>query len=114
MTLAEQPGVAETLEEKVDRLMTEGFIGAAGAARLLGKFRGDRPVHPSTIVRLLHDGRLEGIRVNGKWRTTRQAIVRLIAAQNGTAGVTVAPPRPPATRTKSSERAAAELERRGA
>lgn len=83
-----QPG--EHIEELVDRILTEGPIGMAGAARLYGTYRGGRPTHPSTPTRhhlrgvTLPDGsviRLEAVRIAGRLMTSRPAIVRFLTAQ---------------------------------
>lgn len=76
--------------ECLDQLLSEGPIPSAEAARLLGRLRGGRPLHPSTVTRWIHHGhrlhdgtrvRLAGLFVGGKVCTTRQALLRFLAAQ---------------------------------
>lgn len=96
------------------------------AAKRFPSARMGRPVHSSCVWRWMRDGirlpggqvvRLEAARVSGRWLTSEPALARFIAAQTPT--VEPAPlsssavPRSPARRQKSSERAAAELERLG-
>ena len=58
--------------------------------------------------------RLEAARLAGKWITTPQAIVRFLEAQTPQFDDAPAPtPRATSRRQRESERAAAELERRG-
>jgi hypothetical protein len=107
----------------VDRILSEGPIGASEAARLLGVFRGGRSTHPSTPVRWmlsgvqLADGRrlkLEHIRVANRLMTSRPALVRFLVAQQSPDAVLDAEPvRTPASRRRAAARAEEELARRG-
>lgn len=74
----------------IDRLLDEGAVGVCEIARLAGKFRRGRPTHASTVTRWITVGvvvgggrvlKLEGIRLNGRWVSSRAALVRFIAAQ---------------------------------
>ena len=113
--------------ELVTRLLEEGPIGMAVAARQVGVFRQGKPTHTSTLTRWIIDGvpapdggvvRLEGIRVNGRWMTSRPALIRFLACQQGDAAsarpkATAPAIRPPATRRRASEAAGRELEQGG-
>lgn len=77
--------------ELVERIVSEGPIGLAAAAKLYGVYRGDRPTAPSTPYRHhtkgvpLADGtivKLEAIRISGRVMTSRAAVLRFFAAQN--------------------------------
>ena len=80
-----------TPETLVERLVEEGLISMAAAARLYGQARTNVPTHRSTPARhalrgvRLPDGRLlklESVRVNGQLRTSRAAVLRFFALQN--------------------------------
>ena len=120
------PGVAKVvlllgddvglIRERARRLV----VTVAGAARLFGDFQEDTPLHPSTLVRWITRGvkladgrrvRLEAARVGAKFVTSKEAVLRFVAAQTEAGNPTGADaPRTPAARTRASEKAAAELE----
>ncbi|QDU21822.1 DUF1580 domain-containing protein [Urbifossiella limnaea] len=108
----------------VDRLLTEGPIGPAAAARLYGSYRSGRPTHPSTVVRHIQEGvrladgttlRLEGVRIGGRLVTSRAAVVRFVAAQQPAAAEQPAatPPRSPAQRATAADAAGERLKALG-
>ncbi len=82
------PPVANT-SPLIDRLLDEGAVGVCEVARLAGKFRRGRPTHATTVTRWITAGvttpggvvRLEAVRLNGRWVSSRAALVRFIAAQ---------------------------------
>ena len=111
----------------VETIIAEGPIGMGPAARLLGTFQGGRACHPGTVTRwavagIRHSGavlKLEAVRVGGRLVTSRAAVVRFLAAQQGDVKVATlvseSPSlRSPSIRQASSERAAAQLEAQGA
>src|SRR6478672_11134742 len=64
---------------------TEHLIRLDEATLLVGKGRNGRPVHVTTILRWISTGQrapggnivhLEGIRIGGSWRTSREALQR--------------------------------------
>ncbi len=78
------------IEEHIERLIAEGSIGMAEAARMMGTFRDGKRCHTSTISRWcspgikLPDGRvirLEHYRSAGRMMTSRAALIRFIAKQ---------------------------------
>lgn len=80
----------EPVQDLIDRILSEGPVGMAAAARLYGTFRQDRPTHPSTPTRhalqgvRLPDGRvvrLETVRIAGRLVTSRAAVIRFLVAQ---------------------------------
>ena len=112
----------------IDQLLDEGPLGVCEIARLAGKFRRGRPTHASTVTRWITVGvaleggavlKLEGVRLNGRWVSSRAALVRFIAAQqvarasgrSRTAPVQVA--RRNRDVGRASERAASRLEAAG-
>lgn len=110
-----------TEADAVGRLLAEGPIGMAAAARLLGSFGGDRPTHPSTVTRWavkgvkLADGsalRLEAVRIGGRLATSHAAVVRFLVAQQEP-GTPAPPPRGVGERRRASEEAARRLEAEG-
>jgi hypothetical protein len=115
--------MTESVSEHVNRILSEGAIGASEAALQMGVFRSRRGTHPSTIVRWMVDGirlsdgrtlKLEHIRVSNRLMTSRAALIRFLAAQQEPCPApTIGPPRSPAERRRSNARAEAELERRG-
>lgn len=110
-----------SVAELVNRIITEGPIGMSAAARLLGEFRAGKATHPSTVSRWASVGvqlssgqtvRLEAVRISGRLMTSRAAIIRFVAAQNGTdESNPVAPPADDSTpNTRRRQQAAASVE----
>ncbi len=105
--------------ELTKRLMTEGLISMSEAAKMFGSCRNGAPTHPSTVGRmflkgdLLPDGtrlKLEHVRVANRLMTSRQAVLRHIAALTAAyAAAPVVAPRSPAQRRRASEAAARKL-----
>jgi hypothetical protein len=65
--------------ERIERILSEGPIGLAAAARLMGSYRQGKPCHPATITRWclegvkLADGRtvkLESIAITNRKMTS--------------------------------------------
>jgi len=110
---------------RADRLMAEGLIGLAAAAKLLGSWRGGRPAHPSTVTRYTHEGvkladgrvvKLETLRLGSRLMTSRAAVVRFLAAQQGEQGEQDDTPpmsSTPAARNRAQAAASAELDALG-
>lgn len=74
----------------IERILAEGAIGCAEAARVFATVRNGRPCHPSTVNRYclkgvpLPDGsivKLEHFRAAKRLLTSRAALVRFLAAQ---------------------------------
>ena len=112
---------SQTAEQTIETLISEGPIGMAAAARLMGTFRGGKPTHPSTLTRHCLAGvklqtgevvRLEHFRAANRLMTTRPALLRFLAAQQVQP---TAPPvvRSPAARNRASARSALELKKFG-
>src|SRR5579883_403932 len=81
---------------------SENLLSLAEAVKLLPAGRGGRRVHFSTVLRWVLDGakgpdgtrvRLEGVRLGGRWLTSRQALQRFVEK------LTPAAPEHPAPRT---------------
>ena len=110
----------------IERIIAEGAIGCAEAARLFGTFRSGRPCHPATMSRWCitgvrgRDGRrvkLEHFRGAGKLMTSKAAIFRFLAAQQEpaeTAGPVTIPLPTPTERRHAIEAAVREMEAAGA
>jgi hypothetical protein len=103
-------------------LRTETPLGLAQAARRVPSGRRERPVHPSTLFRWIHDGvrvaggaivRLEALRLGGRWVTSLEALQRFAEGLTPTLGTPGPTPRTPANRRRSNERAAVELDKLG-
>jgi hypothetical protein len=105
-------------------LAAEIPLSLAAAAHRLPSLREDRPVNPATVLRwvvkgtLLPDGsrlRLPAVKVAGRWCTTVEAlnsyVTDITAAALPTS--TMATPRTPTQRRRSSERADEALEAKG-
>jgi hypothetical protein len=115
--------MADSVSEHINKIISEGAIGMAECARLLGSFRGGRPCHPSTPTRWclsgvrLPDGRilrLEHYRTAGRLMTSRPALLRFLAAQQEPIDLPdPSAPRSPAERQRAAKRAEAELESLG-
>ena len=107
-------------------IQSGGGLSLSAAGRLFPAHRGDGTVDPSTVFRWVTKGaraadrravRLEAVRVGGRWLTSKGAITRFVALLTTTdSAVPASLPaaRSTTTRRKSSERAARELQRRGA
>ncbi len=110
----------------IERIIAEGAIGCAEAARMFGTFRSGRPCHPATISRWCISGvrvregcrvKLEHFRGAGKFMTSKPAIFRFLAAQQdpvesaepSTIALTT-----PSERHRAIEAAAREMEAAGA
>ncbi len=104
-----------------------GGLSLSAAGRLFPAHRGEGTVDPSTVFRWVTKGgktvggqvvKLEAVRVGGRWLTSRAALARFVAALTPAADPTPKPLAPvsrtTAARQKASERAAHELEKRGA
>jgi hypothetical protein len=102
-------------------------LGLGATARLLPAHRGEGRASATTIWRWITLGtrtadgrvvRLEAARVGGRWLTSRAALGRYAAALTPPADprptTPVTPTRTVAARQRASERANADLERRGA
>ena len=105
-------------------LTSEVLIPLADAAKLIPPGRNGKRTHLSTILRWILTGargpdgariRLEGVRLGARWMTTHGAIARFSEALTPLLGDSDPSPTPraPARRRRTSERAAAELERLG-
>ncbi len=104
-------------------LTVESPIRLDEAARIVGKGRGGRPTHFSTILRWILTGvkgpagnhvRLDAVRIGGSWRTSREALQRFTEALTPRLDGGPAPaPRSPTARQRASDRAARELEQLG-
>ena len=106
----------------VEKLLGEDKLTMPAAGRLVGDRQGGPPVHASTITRWALKGvkvggrvvRLEYLRAGGKILTTRQAMVRFLAAQIEVEVADVAPaPRTPTQRKRAADAAGEELARMG-
>ena len=108
--------------ELVNQILSEGILSMSALARMFGELRGGRPTHPSTVTRWhkkgiqLPDGsilKLEGVVLNGKPVSSRQALLRFISAQQPNDADTT-PIRTPKKRRRDSERSSQELAAAGA
>ena len=116
----------ETVEQLVERLMREGLISMAQAAKMFGSGRNGAATHPATLTRkclkgdLLPSGtrlKLEHIRIANRIMTTHQAVVRHISALTAAsklASENGPQVRSPAARRRESLQAGADLESMGA
>lgn len=125
--MADAATVADSVPDVLSEIHRGEGLSLAAAGRLFPGHRGGNSVYPSTVFRWVVKGsrtptgasvRLDAVRVGGRWLTSRAAVARFVAAL--TAAVDPAPTdstpavRPPSARRKSADRAARELERRGA
>jgi hypothetical protein len=106
-------------------LIAETPLPLAEAAKLIPPARSGKRTHLSTVLRWIlrgvrlpdgHVVRLEGIRLGGRWFTSRQALQRFAERQTPKLGATPEQsvvPRSPARRQRDSARAAADLEAMG-
>jgi hypothetical protein len=97
---------------------TEKLISLAEAAKLIPPARRGKKTHLSTVLRWILQGadgvRLEGVRLGGRWMTSRQALQRF--ADRLTPDLETPqrnPPRSPTQRQRASERAERELAKLG-
>jgi hypothetical protein len=123
---------ANTPNDTVPQVLTEiqggDGLSLSAAGRMFPAHRGEGTINPSTVFRWVTQGtktadgrvvKLEAVRVPGRWLTSRSALARFVQALTAGADPAAAAALQPTTRTqtarrKSSERAARELERRGA
>jgi hypothetical protein len=112
--------VAESITDRIDRILTEDPFGLSAAAKLFGSFRQGRPTSPATVFRWctvgvrLPDGRrvfLEHIRLGSRLLTSRPACIRFLAAQQSDPADPAPAPRPrsEARRKRASEAAGKKL-----
>jgi len=104
-------------------LLTETPISLAAAARLIPPGRNGKATCLSTVLRWILRGspgpdgimvRLEGIRLGGRWMTTREAIQRFAERLTPRLDDDSTPaPRSQTARQRASEKAARELTARG-
>jgi hypothetical protein len=104
-------------------ITSESLISLTQAARVLPPGRRGRPVSLSCVLRWVSEGlpgpsgervRLEAVRLGGRWLTSREALQRFSERLTPRADGEARPaPRGPEQRRRASDRAAAELERRG-
>jgi hypothetical protein len=104
-------------------LQIESPISLAEAAKSVPAARNGKRTHLSTILRWILKGakspdgilvRLEGIRLGGRWMTSRQALQRFAEALTpNLAGERPKTPRSTAARQRASDRATRELEKIG-
>lgn len=104
------------------QLVREGLISLREAAPIFGTGRGGKSRHPATLTRDILKGatlpsgrrvRLEALRINGAFKTSRLAVLRYIEAQNAIddpADTSTAPPVTPAARRSAQVAASAELD----
>lgn len=102
------------------RLVEEGLIGLSPAADYFGTGRNGRRMHAATLTRYFRDGvrradgtvvRLECVRVGSKFMTSKQAVLRFIAAQQeGGSGSAAVAPSGPNQPSRDQQRASAELD----
>jgi hypothetical protein len=104
-------------------LTTETPLPLADACRLIPPGRNGKRTHLSTLVRWITSGalapgggriRLEGVRLGGRWMTSREALQRF--ADRLTPRLDAEPdetPRTPRQRNQAAERAGQELEKLG-
>jgi hypothetical protein len=59
-------------------IASERLLNLPGAARMLPPARAGRPVHPSTILRLIVAGELEAIHSGNRWITSVEALQRYL------------------------------------
>ena len=101
-------------------LTAEKPISLAEACKLVPPARQGKRTHLSTLLRWIISGvrnpsgqiiRLDGIRIGGRWMTSREAIQRFANALTPNLDVTPPlTPRTPTQRQKAADRAARELE----
>ena len=104
-------------------LTCEQLIPLAKATRLVPPARRGKRTHLSTLLRWILTGatapdgsrvRLDAVRLGGRWMTTLGSLQRFAAALTPRVGDEApASARSPSARTRASERAAAELTRKG-
>jgi hypothetical protein len=103
-------------------LSLERPISLQEAARILPAGRNGQPVHLSCVLRWILDGakgpsgdrvRLDGLRVGGRWITSREALQRFAEALTPRTDTTPTTPRTPTARTRACDRAGKRLEAAG-
>ena len=116
---------AADIDPLVERILSEGRLSMAAAARKLGTHRQGKPAHPATVTRWAVAGvpapggvvvRLEAIRFNGALATSWPAVLRFFSAQQQTrpdgSGAGTGP-RSPGQRVRAAEAAGKELRKLG-
>jgi hypothetical protein len=110
--------------EMAEKLMSEGLIGMAEAARHMGTRREGRDCHPSTISRWANNGvkladgtvvKLEFVRLGERLLTSRPALARFIARQQNPNNIPLSQLnlRSPANRRKALDAADKQLSEMG-
>jgi hypothetical protein len=95
-------------------LARESLLTLAHAAELLPPGRRGRHTHPSTVLRWILGGvrtptgrvHLEGIRLGGRWLTSKEALQRFAERQTPDISTSVPATRTPTERRRAREQAA--------
>ena len=95
------------------RVLAETTIGLTAAAASLPGSKGAGRCARFTVARWITHGvrgvKLEGVKVGGSWKTSREAVARFLAATTAAAGGHAVPERTPAERAKTNRRLDREL-----
>jgi hypothetical protein len=91
-------------------IATETLINLRDGAARIPPSRAGRPTHPATLSRLIQAGKLEGIRLGGRWVTSVEALQRYADRETRAALGEATAPAPPITRRRAAEIERAERE----
>jgi hypothetical protein len=91
-------------------IATETLINLRVGAARIPSARAGRPTHPATLSRLIQAGKLEAIRLGGRWVTSIEALQRYADRETRAALGDDPAPAPPITRRRAQEIQRAERE----
>jgi hypothetical protein len=84
-------------------IATETLLALKDAAARIPSSRAGRPTHAATIFRLIRAGKLEGIRLGGRWVTSVEALQRYADRETRAALGDEPEPAPAITRRRAAE-----------
>jgi hypothetical protein len=84
-------------------IASETLVNLRDGAARIPSARAGRPTHPATLTRLIRAGKLEAIRLGGRWVTSVEALQRYADRETRAALGDEPTPAPPISRRRAQE-----------